>query len=81
MLVCHGTADQFIPQSEVDDFKAEMDAASADYEFIAYDGALHGFTSKEADQNGKKYGLPLAYDEAADQDSWQSMLALFKDVF
>ena len=81
VLVCHGAADQFITQAEVDDFKAEMDAAGADYEFIVYDGALHGFTSKEADQNGKKYALPLAYDAAADQGSWQAMVALFEKVF
>ncbi|MDH3451945.1 MAG: dienelactone hydrolase family protein [Gammaproteobacteria bacterium] len=81
VLVCHGAADEFVPQSDIDNFKAEMDAAGAKHEFIAYEGALHGFTSKAADENGKKYGLPLAYNEAADQGSWQAMQALFKEVF
>ena len=81
VLVCHGAADEFIPEDDITNFKAEMEAAGADYEFIAYEGALHGFTSKEATNNGKKYGLPLAYDEAADQQSWQAMLDLFGKVF
>ncbi len=80
VLVCHGAADEFVPQSDIDNFKAEMEAAGADYEFVAYDGALHGFTSREADANGKKYGLPLAYDKKADEASWQAMRSLFNDV-
>ncbi|MDH3712695.1 MAG: dienelactone hydrolase family protein [Gammaproteobacteria bacterium] len=81
VLVCHGAADEFVPQSDIDNFKAEMDAAGANYEFVAYDGALHGFTNKAADENGKKYGLPLAYNEAADQGSWQAMQGLFEEIF
>lgn len=81
VLVCHGAADEFIPESEVENFKAEMDAARADYRFEAYAGALHGFTSPEADANGKKYGLPLAYDAEADEQSWQAMLKLFAQIF
>jgi len=39
-------------------FKAEMDAAGADYEFVSYPGAVHSFTNPEADAAGKKFGLP-----------------------
>ena len=81
VLVCHGAGDEFIPEEDITNLHAEMEAAGADYEFIAYDGALHGFTSKEATSNGEKYGLPLAYDENADQQSWQAMLDLFGKVF
>ena len=81
VLVCHGAADEFIPEEDITNFKAEMEAAGADYDFVAYEGALHGFTSKEATSNGEKYGLPLAYDENADQQSWQAMLDLFAKVF
>ena len=81
VLVCHGAADEFIPEDDITSFKAEMEAADADYEFVAYEGALHGFTSKEATSNGEKYDLPLAYDENADKQSWQSMLDLFGKVF
>ena len=81
VLVCHGAADQFISGDAVTAFKAEMDRAGADYEFIAYDGALHGFTNPAADERGREFNLPLAYDNAADTQSWQSMKALFERVF
>lgn len=81
VLVCHGAADAMIPEQDVREFKAEMDAAGADYRFIAYAGALHGFTSREADENGRKFGIPLAYSESADRESWQAMQELFEEVF
>ena len=76
ILVCHGAADVLVPDADVDAFKAEMDAAGADYTFMALDGALHGFTNPEATGRGEKYGLPLAYDEAADKTSWDAMREL-----
>ena len=81
VLVCHGEADEFIPQSDIDNLHSEMNNAGADFRFESYPGALYGFTSRQADVNGEKYGLPLAYDEAADQQSWQSMRAVFDEVF
>lgn len=81
VLVCHGAADAMISQEDVNNFKAEMDAAGADYTFIAYDDAQHGFTSREADENGRKYGIPVGYNEAADRGSWQAMQEMFASVF
>ena len=81
ILVCHGAADSLVPDEDVENFHAEMRDAQADVEFVAYEGALHGFTSREASANGEKYGLPLAYDEAADRESWSAMKDLFSQVF
>jgi len=81
VLVCHGAADEFIPEDDINNLHEEMTSAGADYQFVAYEGALHGFTSKEATSNGQKYGLPLGYDENADRQSWQAMLDLFAKVF
>ena len=81
VLVCHGAADSLVPDEDISAFKAEMDAANADYEFVAYDGALHGFTNPHATANGEKYGLPLAYDAGVDARSWQDMQNLFGRVF
>lgn len=81
MLVCHGAADAMISDEDVRAFKAEMDAAGADYKFIAYEDAMHGFTNREADINGQKYGIPLGYNEAADRESWRAMQDLFSEVF
>jgi dienelactone hydrolase len=73
VLVCHGAADRLVSQDEVDAFKQEMDQAKADYRFLAYPNELHGFTNPEATENGKRYGIPLAYDAEADRRSWQDM--------
>ena len=81
ILVCHGADDSLVPTEDIEHFKSEMKEAQADMEFIAYEGALHGFTSREADANGAQFGLPLAYDETADRESWQAMEALFDHVF
>jgi dienelactone hydrolase len=58
-----------------------MKSVGANYEFISYPEASHGFTSPEADENGRKYGLPLAYNESADKESWQAMIRLFTVLF
>ncbi len=81
ILVCHGDADEFISKESIQAFHGEMKSAGANYEFISYPGALHGFTSPEADENGRKYGLPLAYNESADKESWQAMIRLFTELF
>ena len=73
LLVCHGAADAMVTYQDVEAFKQEMAEAAVDLEFIAYEGALHGFTSKEASVNGEKYGLPIGYDADADRGSWQEM--------
>ena len=81
ILVCHGAADSLVPDSDVAAFKHEMDQARADYRFVTYDNALHGFTNPDADTNGKKYGIPLAYDAVADQRSWQDMREFLTRIF
>lgn len=81
ILVCHGAEDVLVPQDQVAAFKDEMQAAGADLRFIAYPGALHGFTNPQADANGEKYGLPLAYSEDTDRRSWQEMQDFFKEIF
>jgi len=81
ILVCNGADDPFIPAESIDGFKALMDGVGADYEYVAYEGVVHSFTSKEADANGEKFGLPLKYDAAADEDSWNKMQELFASVF
>ncbi len=81
VLVCNGAADPFVSAESIEAYKAAMDAAGADYKYVAYEGAVHAFTSKEADELGQKFGLPLAYDEAADKQSWEEMKNLFSEVF
>lgn len=81
LLVAHGEADPFISAEELDAFKAEMENAGADMKFIAYPGAVHGFTSPGATALGEKFELPLKYDEAADKQSWAELKNLLGSVF
>ena len=78
ILVAHGEADTMVTMDAVEDFKAEMDTAKANYEVIIYPGAKHGFSSEGAHDNGQKYGLDLDYNAEADQASWSAMLSLFE---
>ncbi|RYY55929.1 MAG: dienelactone hydrolase family protein [Chitinophagaceae bacterium] len=80
VLVCHGGADPFVPQAEVDQFKKQMDSIGAKYTFKVYDGATHAFTNPEATEKGKKFGMPISYNPAADTASWKDMLEFFDRV-
>jgi len=81
ILVAHGEADSMVTMDALADFKAEMDAAKANYEVTIYAGAKHGFSNPAAHDNGQKYGLDLDYNAEADQASWAAMQDLFNDVF
>ena len=81
ILVCNGADDPFVTDEQIDAFKAEMEAAGADFKFVNYPGALHSFTNPDADANGQKFEMPLAYNKAADEQSWQDMQDLFNRVF
>ncbi|MCC7411579.1 MAG: dienelactone hydrolase family protein [Gammaproteobacteria bacterium] len=81
ILVCHGAEDKLVGEDQVKAFKQEMHEAGADYRFVSYAGALHGFTNPEATAKGREYGLPLAHDAGVDQRSWQEMQSFFKEIF
>ena len=81
ILVCNGADDTFVSPESVESYKTAMDAAGADYKYIAYEGAVHSFTSPDADSLGKQFDLPLAYNAEADARSWDEMKALFNSVF
>lgn len=80
-LVCNGEADPLVKQEDIDAFKKEFDEAGIDYKFINYPGATHGFTNPEADAHGKENNLPLAYNQKADQESWNELVSFLKNVF
>lgn len=78
VLVCHGADDPSVPPSEVAAFQDELRQAKADYTFIAYGGAVHAFTQKEAGNDPSK---GAAYQEAAARRSWQHMKDFFQELF
>ncbi len=78
ILVLAGAADPFVPPEQVEAFKKEMQAAGARFQVVSYPGAKHGFTNPDA----ASYGMSqLAYDAAADRESWAAMLKLFREQF
>ncbi len=81
ILVCNGADDPFVSPESVVGFKAALDSANADYEYISYPGAVHAFTSPMADSLGKKFDLPLAYQKEADEKSWNELQMLLKETF
>jgi dienelactone hydrolase len=81
VLVCHGAEDQFVPQTEVVQFKSQMDSIGAAYSLKIYPGATHSFTNPQATEMGKKFNLPIAYNAAADSASWNDMREFFGRIF
>jgi dienelactone hydrolase len=79
--VFNGADDPFIKPEKLQAFRAGMEQAGADYEYVAYPGVVHSFTSPQATARGEALGLPLKYDSAADEDSWARTLRLFREVF
>ncbi len=81
ILVLHGEDDQFVKPEEVAQFKKQMDSIGASYTFKSYPGATHAFSNPDATANGKKFSIPIAYNEAADTASFNEMLTFFDKVF
>ncbi len=81
VLAFTGGADPFVPIESVQAFVKSMTEAGVDYELKSYPGVKHSFTVSGADKKGKKFGLPLVYDLAADQDSWQRTQVFFNEIF
>lgn len=76
-----GADDKMIPAAQVEGFKQEMEAAGVDYKVVSYPGAMHSFTNPDADELGKKFNMPIAYNAAADRDSWERLQSFLRTIF
>lgn len=81
VLVCHGGADNFVPEAQVAAFKKSMDSAGVAYEFKVYPGATHAFTNPDADKKAAEFKMPIKYNGAADTASWNDMKTFFAKIF
>ncbi len=81
IMVFNGADDPFVTKEQIDTFKQDMKTIGADYEFIDYPGVKHSFTNPDANDFGKKFNMPLVYDEKADKDSWEKTQGFFKKIF
>ncbi|WP_036231187.1 dienelactone hydrolase family protein [Marinobacterium jannaschii] len=78
VLVFHGEADKFVPAERVSEFKAALQTADVDWQFVSYSRAQHSFTNPAASQLGIEN---IAYSEAADRRSWQVLQVFFNEIF
>jgi len=81
VLAFTGADDPFAPPEQVKAFEEEMRSAGATYELVSFPGVKHSFTNPGADKIAETYGMPLAYDEAADKASWAQMQQFFDKLF
>lgn len=81
VLVCNGRADQMVKREHIQQFRDEMQKVDAPFELREYDGATHAFTNPAATATGKKFNMPIAYNEQADKASWQDMLDFLDEHF
>ena len=78
ILICHGSQDAFIPADSITQFQNALNNAEADFQFIAYSGAVHSFTNPTADGS---INPGILYNAEADQRSWQHMQQFFAEIF
>jgi len=78
VLVLHGADDPLVPKDQVLAFWDEMRKAGADWQMVAYGGAVHSFTNPDS---GKDPSKGVAYNEKADRRSWEVMSLFFEEVF
>lgn len=81
VLICHGADDPFIKPEHITAIKKEMKPLKSDFVFKDYPNAKHAFTNPAADENGKKFNIPLAYNAEADKKSWADMQKFLQDTF
>jgi dienelactone hydrolase len=81
ILAFQGEEDKFVTAKDISAFKHQMDSIGADYSFKVYPGATHAFSNPDATALGKKFNIPIAYNEAADKDSWNQMKMFLDKIF
>ena len=81
ILVCHGTADRYVPQKDIELFRHQMDSAGIPYILKTYESAMHAFTNPASTELGIKFNMPIAYNEKADLASWEDMKSFLNAIF
>ena len=77
ILICHGAADPFVKEGQIEEYVAAMEQSGLDWQMIMYGGAKHSFTNPAADKVGMD---ALKYSKSADQRSWAHMKVFFAEV-
>jgi len=78
VLICHGADDPYEKPADLAAFESEMRDSKVDWQLIEYGGAVHSFTQPMAGNDNSK---GAAYNEKADQRSWEAMKQFFAEIF
>lgn len=78
VLVLHGADDPFVPPAQVTAFEDEMRSCGADWQLVAFGGAVHAFSMPGI---GNDNSTGAAYNEKADRRSWEIMKLFFSEIF
>jgi|CXWL01.1.fsa_nt_gi dienelactone hydrolase len=76
VLVLHGADDPNVPPKDVDAFQAEMRAAKADWQLVAYGNSVHSFTDVDAKMPGK-----AEYNATTAKRAYEAMDRFFAEIF
>src|SRR5690606_30026953 len=76
LLVLNGAADPNVPAPVIAEFRKEMDAAGADWQFVDFSGAVHCFAEPESNSPPG-----CVYNERAATRAYRMMADFFEAVF
>lgn len=76
-----GGADPMVPAEQVAGLVQELQTAEVDLTLVSFPGVLHSFTNPEADAKAEKFGMPVAYNEAAANRSWNGTMRFYEEIF
>lgn len=80
ILIFNGEDDPMVGEEQKKAVQGALGKAGVDYDFIDYKGAKHAFTNPGATEKGKKFEMPLEYNQKADEDSWKRFLTALKEL-
>jgi dienelactone hydrolase len=78
VLALHGADDPSVSAKDLAAFETEMREAGVDYQLVKYKGAVHSFTDWNAGSDNTK---GAAYNQEADEQSWEAMKQFFAKIF
>ncbi|MCE5315834.1 MAG: dienelactone hydrolase family protein [Parachlamydia sp.] len=77
LLVLHGHEDPSVSREDIERLQSEMNSAGVDWQMHLYSHTVHAFTNPAVSD----YQGGLAFNEKANNRSWQSMRNFFGEVF
>ncbi len=77
-LILHGAEDPFVSRDQIHAFHEGMSQSGSDWQMVYFGGAVHSFTNPAADKADMQ---GVAYNQKADERSWNYMRLFFREIF